>query len=907
MGRSAQVEEAGQAPTISLPSLLSEKPGDRIGRYKLLQEIGEGGFGVVYMAEQEEPVRRRVALKIIKLGMDTRQVIARFEAERQALALMDHPNIAKVFDAGGTAGGRPYFVMELVKGERITEYCDKNNLTTRERLDLFIQICHAIQHAHQKGIIHRDIKPSNILVTLHDAKPIPKVIDFGIAKATEQRLTEKTLFTALEQLIGTPAYMSPEQAEMTGLDIDTRSDIYSLGVLLYELLTGKTPFDPKELQSRGIEEMRRAIREEEPRRPSTRLTTMGEGELTTTAKHRHTDAPKLVHLVRGDLDWIVMKCLEKARGRRYETANGLAMDIQRHLAQEPVLARPPSTAYRLQKLVRRNKVAFAAGTAVAAAVLAGLALSTYLYIQERQARERALAAEHVATEALQHEAALRQKAQTAEKIAGDKTAQLLDVVKLLHFDRTNMDQAEAYYHQTLEVQRKLVGSDSPDVAATLLGLAQVFWQEDKMPEAEAAQREAVALEKKLTGTNDTGLASSLGSLGLMLQREGKNTEAEPVFREALALLRGWAAKGPASEYSSLGVVLHHLAMVLREKKALPEARTLAEEAAALYQRHPDWPANEKEHALQVLGAVLKDVGTTDPGAWASIESVYRERLADDQKHWPNDPEHWRDNIENLAGILNNEHKYAEVDQLFENLLPKSSVSQSQRMEALGFRASTRARSGRWQEAAADLGQVIETDPSEQHNWFVLTPLLIQSGRIADYRTHCKAMLDRFGTSTDSEIADRVAKSCLLLPSAVGPDELTLACNLADNALTLGKGSQWLYWFQLTKGLAEYRQGHFTGAIEWMRLSQKELARRQTGDRDMCEADTYLVLAMAQHQLKQPDEARAALARGLEIVQKKLPKLDGGDLGLSWWDVLMSYILMREAKEMVEGTPSAQQK
>jgi serine/threonine protein kinase len=334
--------------TVRLSFSPAEKAGDRIGRYKLLQQIGEGGCGVVYMAEQTEPVRRRVALKVIKLGMDTKQVIARFEAERQALALMDHPNIAKVLDAGATETGRPYFVMELVRGIKITEYCDDNNLSTRERLDLFIQVCQAIQHAHQKGIIHRDIKPSNILVTVSEpgAPGCPKVIDFGIAKATtDQRLTDKTLFTAFEQFMGTPAYMSPEQALMTALDIDTRTDIYSLGVLLYELLTGKTPLDQKELLAAGLDDMRRTIREQEPARPSTRLSTMLAAELTTTAKHRHTDAPKLIHLLRGDLDWIVMKSLEKDRARRYETANGLADDIQRHLNCEPVVARPPSRFY----------------------------------------------------------------------------------------------------------------------------------------------------------------------------------------------------------------------------------------------------------------------------------------------------------------------------------------------------------------------------------------------------------------------------------------------------------------------------------------------------------------------------------------------------------------------------------
>ncbi len=391
-------------PTIVLSLPVTEKAGDKIGRYKLLQQIGEGGCGVVYMAEQEEPVRRRVALKVIKLGMDTKSVIARFEAERQALALMDHPNIAKVLDAGETDKGRPFFVMELVRGIKITDYCDQNKLNTTRRLGLFTQVCNAIQHAHQKGIIHRDIKPSNILVTLHDGTPVPKVIDFGIAKATQGRLTDQTLFTAFEQFIGTPAYMSPEQAEMSGLDIDTRSDIYALGVLLYELLTGRTPFDAKELLQSGLDALRRTIREQEPARPSTRLSTMLAADLTAVAQHRQLEAPKLIHALSGDLDWIVMKALEKDRTRRYETANGFALDIQRHLDNEPVLARPPSTLYRFQKLARRNKTMFAAAGVGASALIIGLVISLYLFVQERSALKRAVAAE-------QTEAHLREQAE----------------------------------------------------------------------------------------------------------------------------------------------------------------------------------------------------------------------------------------------------------------------------------------------------------------------------------------------------------------------------------------------------------------------------------------------------------------------------------------------------------------
>jgi eukaryotic-like serine/threonine-protein kinase len=420
---SADQPETSEAAGHKARGLEEEQPGAQIGPYKIMQKLGEGGCGAVYLAEQEKPMRRRVALKVIKLGMDTRAVMARFEAERQALAMMDHPNIAKVLDAGATGSGRPYFVMELVRGTRITDYCDQNHLDTRHRLELFSLICHAIQHAHQKGIIHRDIKPSNIIVTLQDGLAVPKVIDFGIAKATEAPLTDKTLLTLQNQFIGTPAYMSPEQAGTGGLDIDTRSDIYSLGVLLYELLTGKTPFDSKTLTESGVDGMRRTLREEEPRRPSVRLTVLAGDDLTTTAVRRHVEPPRLIALIRGDLDWIVMKALEKERARRYETANGLAMDIRRHLSNEPVLARPPSRVYRVQKLVRRNKGVFVAAAAVCTALIAGLGTSTWLFLQEREARQRAVAAERQQTRLRQeaelarsNEAKLRRQAEARERI-----------------------------------------------------------------------------------------------------------------------------------------------------------------------------------------------------------------------------------------------------------------------------------------------------------------------------------------------------------------------------------------------------------------------------------------------------------------------------------------------------------
>jgi serine/threonine protein kinase/Flp pilus assembly protein TadD len=634
-------------------AFIGEQSGDRVGRFKLLQQIGEGGCGVVFMAEQVEPVCRRVALKIIKPGMDSKSVIARFVAERQALALMDHPNIAKIFDAGATESGRPYFVMELVRGVKITEYCDHFSLTTEERLRLFVQVCQAIQHAHQKGIIHRDIKPSNILVTTtQEGKALPVVIDFGIAKATtNQRLTDKTLFTAFEMLIGTPAYMSPEQAAISSVDVDTRTDIYSLGVLLYELLTSSTPFNAKELLEAGLDEIRRVIREQEPVRPSTCLSKLTNADLKTLAQHRKSEPPTLIRAVRGDLDWIAIKALEKDRTRRYATANGLAVDVERFLAGEPISARPPSKLYKLQKTLLRNKLVFVGLGVIALLMVTSLIIVSASLGKERRSRRSAEAASVKSQQTTKLLEQLLQGVKPSIALGRDTTmvremldlavgnigkemtnqpaveAELWSLIGRVYEQIGSYGRAEEMHRAALEINRRIFGSESPEAAASLNNLGLALMAKRQLPEAERVDREALAIRRRFFGDNNADTATSLNDLGAVYREEGRLTEAEALARQAL----GIREKLFGAENLDVADSSRNLCVILGDEGKWIESEAIARTVLKMRRKllgpeHP-WVAS----ALDDVAWAAKANGKKD-----EAEDLQREALAMRQKLLPPD-------------------------------------------------------------------------------------------------------------------------------------------------------------------------------------------------------------------------------------------------------------------------------
>jgi serine/threonine protein kinase/tetratricopeptide (TPR) repeat protein len=657
-------------PTVGEPN--REHPGTVIGPYKLLQQIGDGGMGVVWMAEQTHPVQRKVALKVIKPGMDTNQVIARFEAERQALAMMDHVNIARVFDGGATESGRPYFVMELVHGVPITKYCDDNHLTPRERLELFVPVCQAIQHAHQKGIIHRDIKPSNVMVTLYDGKPVPKVIDFGVAKATEQKLTERTLFTQYGTMVGTLEYMSPEQAETSALGVDTRSDIYSLGVLLYELLTGSTPLTHKRMKEAAYAEILRMIKEEEPPKPSTRLSDSGEA-LASISAQRKTEPAKLTKLVRGELDWIVMKCLEKDRNRRYETANGFALDVQRYLADEPVTAGPPSASYRLRKFVRRNKRPVIAAGVVLAILVAGIVGTTLGLVGAMQAEDKAQKRFEEAERARAGEAAQRQKAEAAEAATlADYKANADEVIALLIGSKANLGPQEKAYLDNASKRWKAFaarqGDEERSRALRGEGHYRVAWQWQQLGRNEEARAEyelARDVQQKLVeqfpgvAAYQQDLAGTHNNLGNLFRELIMLEKARAEYQAARDIQKKLVDQFPnepayqkylAYTHHNLGILLGDLG---RSKEAWAEQLKARDLRAKLVEQFRNEPGYQQDLAgtHQVIGRLLADRGNREEARTEYLAAlrIRSELLA----RFPFEPAHQRDlaSTHNILGGL----------------------------------------------------------------------------------------------------------------------------------------------------------------------------------------------------------------------------------------------------------------
>jgi serine/threonine protein kinase/tetratricopeptide (TPR) repeat protein len=789
---------------------------EQIGPYRILEKLGEGGMGIVYKAEQRQPIRRVVALKVIKLGMDTREVVARFEAERQALALLSHPNVAGVLDAGVTTDtGRPFFAMEFVAGVPLREYCDQNKLTVRERLELFIPVCQAIQHAHQKGIIHRDLKPSNILVSMFDGKPVPKVIDFGIAKAVNHHLAQHTLYTQAGAMIGTPEYMSPEQAMTSGMDVDTRTDIYSLGVILYELLTGTLPFDPQALRKAGLEGMARIIRETEPPRPSTRLTMIGRrggksggsggsggsagGDGTggggtdsaDTATLHRTDSRTLRRQIRGDLDWITLKAMEKDRTRRYETANGLAMDLRRYLDDEPVSACPPSAAYRTAKFVRKHKVGVAAIVAVGIALVLGVIGTTVGLVHARRARDAAI-------EARAESDRQRSAAELARDDANAATRFLRDMFMIM-------------------------GSSASDARGRM---APVIKRLD---------------DGWLTNQPEMAIGCRM-ALGYALLNSNV-PESERQFDAALDLAR---ASGVAERLPELTAALYQgRSYVCQIRRDLPGTEKYLRLAAADFQRFRT-PSIELGYVYNSLATVLDRQSHADEARLARMDA--------------------------LTAFV--KAKTADIA-----AAPADADNYQARGEYL-------ARAGKFKEAMPDFVRAT-TLGTDHWAWYYLAILQLYLGDESAYRATAEDMLKRFGNSAKPEERDRTAKVCALLPKVAGGDVAQLT-RMVDYALASNASASMLNWFQVAKGMVEFRAERFEpalAALDHVRsLSQSAAA---TGE---------FITAMIYQRQGRAQEAREMLDRA-ENRAKKLPRRPGED---NLADDAENYIIMEIIRREAEA-------
>jgi len=745
-----------------------DDPPRRIGPYRLLEKIGEGGFGEVWLAEQAAPIRRRVALKIIKRGMDSRQVLARFEAERQALAMMDHPVLAKVFDAGTTPHGRPYFVMEHIHGVPITEHCDTNRLTTRQRLELFVQVCEGVQHAHQKAIIHRDLKPSNVLVSIQDERAHPKIIDFGVAKAAAHQLTEKTMYTEQGMLIGTPEYMSPEQAEMTGQDVDTRTDVYALGVMLYELLVGVLPFDSRELRQAGFDEIRRKIREDEPPRPSTRLSRMG-GSSTGSAEQRQTALPILQRELRGDLDWITMKALEKDRTRRYGSPQELAADVVRHLNDKPVLAGPPSAAYRTRKFVRRHRVGVAAGSLVALALVVGMAGTAFGLVRARraeaEARREAETSERVSefladilgevdAERMGRQLVetLRQRVADAARARGASAEEITAALASLEASLQEVNATDVALRMVHQEVLERAGvmlegefGEEPRIEARLRQtIAETYRSFGLFEQAERHARRAMEIRRRVLGEDHLDTFGSMCDLAKVYMQQGRYDEAEALHNETLdAVRRVFGDDHPQTLTSMTSLASVYFlqgryddAEALYREALDAQRRVLGDDDAATIGSMTNlasayWSRGAFDEAEELyretLEASRRVLGDDDPNTLAltanlayiyweqgrldEAEALHHKALEERRRVFGDDHPQTIASMMFLAGVYRDQGRYDEAEALHHKTLDAArDVLGDDHPKTLGFTtslASVYSFQGRYEESEALLVEVVE--------------------------------------------------------------------------------------------------------------------------------------------------------------------------------------------------------
>lgn len=917
-------------PGISEDVLCESEPcGSSVGPYKLLEQIGEGGMGVVYMAEQQSPVRRKVALKIVKPGMDSRQVIARFEAERQALALMDHPNIARVFDAGMTSGGRPYFVMELVEGVPITQYCDDHQLPPRERLELFLPVCHAIQHAHQKGIIHRDLKPTNVLVAEYVARPVAKVIDFGVAKAIGEPLTERTLLTSLGQMVGTIEYMSPEQAELNQIDIDTRSDVYSLGVLLYELLTGVTPHDRKRLRNAAFDEMLRIVRDEEPIKPSARLASVP--NLDDIAAKRQIATMMLTRLIRGDLDWITMKSLDKDRTRRYETANGLARDIERYLNKEAVHARPPSAAYRFQKFVQRNVAAFVVASVVAVGIMLaaiGLAVSNYL-IREEQARtntemdraerSRVLAeqrAEEIRQGLERLKAANTQLEQGRAQIPGrhwdDAQAAFSKAVELRpdHASAWN-ERGELYAGLGLW---ELAAADFTREFALREPVGTIRWYRLALLQLSLGDRDGFRrlrdrMCQRFQGTFDRFSASEVVRTGVLA--DDSSFDFRPLA--ALAALIGSTERITPFEQYIVGTAMYRTGDY-REAIARLQASLAVD--LQLVNREMAYPVLAMAHhrlgeKQEARAALDKSKATLDRWTRIRYESQGNTRWVVDQGATAIWPVAWWDWLEfnvylreatlmiegtssledprfhvlrarSFAGLRAHETASREFATAFRLGLDDPAA----RLEAHRCAGYIAVKNNDWNGAASAFGAAGELAPNDAVLACFQAVALAAAGNLDEYRRTCRAMVDRFENTTNPVQAGNVLIACTLKSDAIAdPARLLRLADVGDRAWHLG------FW---VRGGVYYRAGKYEECVRTFVTAAKHY-RPRTWE--------WAFLAMAHHRLGHDEEARNCLREATRWIKDadRQMETEPSDVRPTWgsWHERVVYpMLLDEAVTLI---------